>query len=302
MTVPVEASGGLPEAAVRRFADGAFTSGLTVPDFAACLQMGLEPVGFTQGYCVMNWRWYGMSPIGGGGFGYQWGGVRGYSETWNCPHGMVSAEHRSWGQNYEQSWIQDAWATGFTAAYTRMLDEAAAAGAHGVVGVVDTTQSLGDKGVVEFRVQGTAVRVVDGGSPVDGRPWSTYLAGQRLAKLVEAGYAPVSIAATVASVGVWANCVTQYLTEGSNSMYGGATPGAEIDQTVRAQTMARQIATRRVRDQLGQDSLHGATMTTIPHDRGEGDSEIECILRGNRVRRFKDVDPMPAPRPTVRLL
>jgi len=302
MSVPAEAPGDLPEAAVRRMGEGAFTSGLTVPDFAACLQMGLEPVGFTQGYCVMNWQWYGMSPLGGGGFGYQWGGVRGYSETWNCPHGMVSAEHRSWGQNYEQSWVEDAWATGFSTAYARMLQEAASAGAHGIVGVVDSTSPLSDMGVVEFRLQGTAVRVVDGDPPADGRPWSTYLAGQRLTKLVEAGYAPVAVAASVASVGVWANCVTQYLSEGSNSMFGGATPGAEITQLVNAQMMARQIATQRVREQLGGDSLHGAAMTTVQHERGEGDVEVECVLRGNRVRRFREFDPMPAPRPTVRLL
>jgi hypothetical protein len=43
-------------------------------------------------------------------------------------------------------------------------------------------------------------------------------------------------------------------------------------------------------------------MTTVQRDRGEGDVEVECVLRGNRVRRFKDFDPMPAPRPTVRLL
>ena len=65
MAVPAEPSGELPEAAVRRFGEGAFTSGLTVPDFAACLQMGLEPVGFAQGYCVMQWQWYGMSAMGG---------------------------------------------------------------------------------------------------------------------------------------------------------------------------------------------------------------------------------------------
>jgi hypothetical protein len=35
---------------------------------------------------------------------------------------------------------------------------------------------------------------------------------------------------------------------------------------------------------------------------GEGDQEIQCLLRGNRVRRFKDFDPVPVPRPTVRLL
>ena len=62
----------LPEAAARRFAEGAFTSGLTVPDFAACLQMGLEPVGFVQGFCVMQWQWYGM---GGSPFGI-FGGLR----------------------------------------------------------------------------------------------------------------------------------------------------------------------------------------------------------------------------------
>ena len=61
----------------------------------------------------------------GGGFGSQWGGVRGYSETWNCPHGFVSGEHRSWGQNYEQAWVEDAWTTGFTTAYDRMVEEAA---------------------------------------------------------------------------------------------------------------------------------------------------------------------------------
>ena len=302
MVVPDEATGDLPEAAARRFASGAFTSGLTVPDFAACLQLGLEPVGFTQGYSVMRWQWYGMSPMGMGGFGAQWGGIRGYSDTWSCPHGMVSAEHRSWGQNYEQAWVEDAWTTGFTTAYGRMVEEAASGGAHGVVGVVDTCQPLSDMGVLEFRVQGTAVRVTDGTPPAAGRPWTTYLAGQRLTKLIEAGYAPVSIAAATSSVRVWANCVTQYLTEGSNSMYGGTTPGAEITQTVTAQMAARQIATQRVRSQLGHDSLHGAALTTTQRELGEGDAEIECILRGNRVRRFKDFDPMPAPRPTVRLL
>ena len=301
MTVPADDPGQLPEAAVRRLDEGAFTSGLTVPDFAACLQMGLEPVGFTQGYCVMQWQWYGMAPMGGG-FGYQWGGVRGYSETFNCPHGFVSQEHRSWGQNYEQSWLEDAWTSGFTTAYDRMLDEAEAAGAHGIVGVVDTSAPLADMGVVEFRVQGTAVRVIDGPPPLDGRPWSTYLAGQRLAKLVEAGFAPVSIAATVASVGVWANCVTQYQTEGSASMYRTGNPGEEIIQTVKAQTVARRLATERIRSQLGPDSLHGASLSTTRRELGEGDSAVECILRGNRVRRFKDFDPMPAPRPTVRLL
>ncbi len=291
----------LPEAATRRFAEGAFTSGLTVPDFAACLQMGLEPVGFVQGFCVMQWQWYGMgSPYGTFGAPFQ-GNARGYSESWQCPHGFVSAEHRSWGQNYEQSWIEEAWQQGFGSAYERMIEEAAAVGAHGVGGLVDASERLGDNGVLEFRVQGTAVKVTGGQPPADGRPWTTYLAGQRLAKSVEAGYAPVSIAATVASVRVWAYCLTEYLTEGSGSSWGFQSATGEIEQTSKAHMAVRRIARQQLRSQLGTDSLHGASMVTTERELGQGDAELQCILRGNRVRRFKKFDPMPSPRPTVRM-
>jgi hypothetical protein len=291
----------LPEAAGHRFENSAFASGLTVPDFAACLQMGLEPVGWVQGFCVMQWQWYGMgSPYGTFGSPYA-GNSRGYSESWQCPHGMVSAEHRAWGQNYEQSWIEDAWQQGFTSAYQRMLEEASAAGAHGVVGVIDSSQPLGDLGVLEFRVQGTAVKVKGIDQPPDTQPWTTYLAGQRLAKSVEAGFAPVSVAATVASVRVWAYCITVALTEGSQGGWGYATAGAEIEQLSKAHMAVRRIAREQVRSRLGGDSLHGASLITTERELGAGDAELQCILRGNRVRRFKPFDPLPSPRPTVSL-
>jgi hypothetical protein len=86
-----------------------------VPDFAACLDLGLQPVGLVQGFCVMQWGWYGagsgymrgMSPYMGG---QQNSGA--YSETYRCPHGFVSAEHRMWGQNLEQTWVEEAWSSG----------------------------------------------------------------------------------------------------------------------------------------------------------------------------------------------
>ena len=300
-----EVADDLPEAAGRRFADGAFSSALTVPDFAACLQMGLEPVGYVQGFCVMQWGWQGYGGPGGfGGYGYPGragGPASGYSETWQCPHGMVSMEHRSWGQNYEQPWVEQSWGKGFSSAYDRMIEEATSLGAHGIVGVLDTTAPLGDLGVLEFRVQGTAVRVTDGPAPADGRPWTTYLAGQRLAKLVEAGFAPVSIAAALASVRVWAYCMTGYLTEGNNSSWGYQSAGAEIEQTAKAHMAVRRLVREHVRSQLAGDSLHGASMQTSTRELGEGDAELQCILRGNRVRRFKPFDPIPVPQPTVRL-
>ena len=66
--------------------------------------------------------------------------------------------------------------------------------------------------------------------------------------------------------------------------------------------VVRRLARTRVREQLGRDSLHGAAMVTTARELGQGDAELQCILRGNRVRRFKEFDPMPPPTPTVRLL
>src|SRR5271167_1885487 len=125
---PVGPQGNLPEAAVRRLESSAFSSGLSVPDFAACLQLGLEPVALVQGFCVMQWGWYGagsgymrgMSPYVGAG-GRNDGS---YSETYRCPHGYVSNEHRTWGQNLEQPWVEAAWRQGYGSAFNRMLEEA----------------------------------------------------------------------------------------------------------------------------------------------------------------------------------
>src|SRR5271170_3303311 len=103
-------AGDLPEAALRRLESSSFSSGLSVPDFAACLDLGLQPVALVQGFCVMQWGWYGpgsstmrgMSPYVGGQLA-----PGSYSETYRCPHGYVSAEHRAWGQNIEQSWVEE---------------------------------------------------------------------------------------------------------------------------------------------------------------------------------------------------
>ena len=185
-----------------------------------------------------------------------------------------------------------------------MLEEAAEVGAHGVVGVVDTSATLWPTWASSSsRSRARRCGSTTGRRPPAAGPWTTYLAGQRLAKLIEAGYAPVSIAAAVASVRVWANCITEYLTEGSNSMYCATpSPGAEIDQTVKAHMVVRRLARRAGPRPAGHDSLHGAAMATTERELGQGDAELQCILRGNRVRRFKEFDPVPAPPPTVRLL
>jgi len=297
----------LPEAAPRRLESGSFSSGLTVPDFAACLQMGLRPVGLVQGFCAMQWGWYGAgSPYLRGASPYSpTSGTGAYAQSWYCPHGMVSAEHRTWGQNYEQTWVEAAWLEGFGSAFGRLIEEAQEIGAHGVIAVTDTVRNLADTNVAEFHVLGTAVVVEDAPPPPRGEPWSTSLAGQRLAKLVEAGYMPISIVAAVASVRVWAYCMTEYLMEGGMALgWAGQVMGPstrEIDQVSGAWLAARDLAREHARRQLGSDTLQGVTITTTEREIGSGDQVVECMLRGNRVRRFKTFDAMEPPRPTVRL-
>ena len=181
-----------------------------------------------------------------------------------------------------------------------MVDEAKEAGAHGVIGVVDTTRPLSDLNVTEFHIIGTAVVVRDGPPPPGGEPWTTYLSGQRLGKLFEAGFVPISVAAAMASVRVWAYCMTDYLMEGRTYTWGGNAV-AEVDQVIEARMAAYDLAREQVRGQLGGDTLHGARTELYRRDLNEGDGVIECRLLGTRVRRFKDFDPIEPPVPTVRL-
>ena len=304
--LPDTPPGDLPEAAVRRLESSGFSSGLSVPDFAACLELGLEPVALVQGFCVMRWGWYGPgSGYGRGMSPYAFGpqGDGSYSETYRCPHGYVSAEHRTWGQNLEQPWVESAWNQGYGSAYARMIEEATDYGAHGVIGVVDRVATLADTGTTEFHFLGTAVKVEGGPPPAGGVPWSTYLAGQRLTKSIEAGFMPVAVVASLASVRVWAYCMTEYLMEGQMGMgWGYASGGPQlVDQVSRAHMAARQLARKHVRQQLAGDELHGAAIDVVTRELSAGDEVIDCTLKGNRMRRFKDFDPIAAPRPTVRL-
>jgi uncharacterized protein YbjQ (UPF0145 family) len=290
----------LPEAAQRRFDQGAFSSGLSVSDFAACLEMGLEPVGLVQGFCAMHWGAFTRTGVMGRGLTPYGGAQGGWVRNYQCPHGMVSSEHRTWGQNYEQTWVEDAWREGFNSAYVRMMEEAQQLGAHGVVGVVDSENPLSDTGVLEFHLRGTAVKLRDAPAPTQ-TPWSTFLAGQRLAKVFEAGYAPVSIVTSVASIRVWAYCVTEYLMEGTGGAWTGAVGTFEVDQIVNAQTKVRDLARSRVRATLHGDSLHGANLVVSQREHAKGDLELQSRLSGNRVRRFKDFDALRVAQPTVRL-
>jgi Putative heavy-metal-binding len=290
----------LPPETAGRLERAAFSSALTVPEFAACLQMGMRPVGLVQGYCVMQWTWYGAGSQYATSAFWSGGGWGQTLSTYQCPHYYARGmDHRGWGSNIEQPWVSTSWSDGYDTALRRMREEAAEAGAHGIIGVVDTSSHLIDGGIREFHMLGTAV-VVEGTDP-PAEIWTSYLAGQRLAKLVEAGFFPVSVVATMASVRVWSVCATEILLRGGYDMTGTVTPTDEIVQMADAEMQVRRVARDRIKRGLSHDALHGATLDVGWSEISEGDFERHCTLRGTRVRRVKEADPLPQPVPTVTL-
>jgi hypothetical protein len=83
--------------------------------------------------------------------------------------------------------------------------------------------------------------------------------------------------------------------------WGGPTNSQEVTQVSNAHMASRQLARKHIRSQLGGDALHGARIHVDKRNLAQGDEVIDTTIRGNRVRRFKDFDPVPLPRPTVRL-
>jgi hypothetical protein len=226
---------------------------------------------------------------------------QGHYEQFPCPHGFVSQEHRLYGCNYEQPWITQAWSSGFWSAYQRLVEEATALGAHGVIGIIRSDTGRNAIGAREFTLQGTAVSVPGVDRPQT--PFTTFLAGQKLNKLFEAGFVPVSVAASLISVQVYASCITEYQLGGMTTVYGWALPeDDEIYQLSRAHATARALARAQIRSQLDGDVLHAAHLDATEHEVGGIGPAIAVSIYGNRVRRFKDFDQVELPRPVVQLM
>jgi uncharacterized protein YbjQ (UPF0145 family) len=176
---------GLPPAAAARMArfqaDGVRTSLLDVPGMASVTAVGLPPVGEVMGCMVEHIGWQGFGGCGyygpGAGWGMAWGG------------GTVTSGQGARYAGYKP--YVDALYRGYDTAIGRMVIEAQAMGADGVVGVRLSVNHLGQDNR-EFVALGTAVRAAGAVHPA--RPFVTDLPGADVAKLLHAGWVPVSIA------------------------------------------------------------------------------------------------------------
>jgi uncharacterized protein YbjQ (UPF0145 family) len=172
---------GLPPAAAARMArfraDGVRTSLLDVRGAVSVTGVGLPPVGEVMGCTVVHLGWQGFGGCGWSGYGWNGGGstvTSGSRARWAGYRPYVDALYRAWDT-----------------AIGRMVTEAQAMGADGVVGVRLSVEHLGQDNR-EFVALGTAVRAAAGRHPA--RPFVTDLPGADVAKLLHAGWVPVSIA------------------------------------------------------------------------------------------------------------
>jgi len=174
---------------------GAFTSALSVQEFAAIRSVGFTPVGQVLGSAVYNvgWTYSGCGYVGGFGYsryggGYNRGGFSGFGlggSQWSpAPVVDVPAVR----QLLEQARHR---------AVERMRVEAAGLGGDGVVGVRLSVGSFYGNGL-EFMAIGTAVRA--DGAKRPKKPFTSDLSGQDFAKLLRAGWVPVDLVQGVGAV------------------------------------------------------------------------------------------------------
>jgi uncharacterized protein YbjQ (UPF0145 family) len=299
----------------RRLKSSGFTSALSINEFAACTALGLEPVALVQGYAVLasSPPLYtgGVSMIGQrftptlnqiGPYSYMNAQLRkmatqGYWQRYRCPHmtHVVTGEHLTFGANAEQLLMHSAWKRGYGAAFSRMLEQAKAAGAHGVIGVRDDRHHFVDSPAVEYRVLGTAVRV-SGAPESTASPWTTHLAGQRLLNLIASGYTPIAAIVERTWIAVWPYCMTRFFLEGKvlqRDLMGD--PVQEVDQVPDAKMKVVEIAMGHVRDQAKGDPVYGIDFEFGDEHLGTGAWITDVTVRASRLRRFDpDAEPLSA--------
>ncbi|SEN80765.1 Uncharacterized conserved protein YbjQ, UPF0145 family [Actinacidiphila rubida] len=181
---------GLPPAATERLASagssGTWTSALSTGEFAAVRAVGFEPVGQVMGSAVFHigrtGRYWGYHDcqFAGAGYGYTLGSRRGGAQVALSGNGAPSAP------------LVGVFDEARRTALARMSAECRALGGDGVVSASLTMAPFtGRANCLEFQVIGTAVRAQGVRHVAD--PFTSHLNGEGFAKLVGAGWIPVTL-------------------------------------------------------------------------------------------------------------
>jgi uncharacterized protein YbjQ (UPF0145 family) len=267
---------GLPPAAaarMQRFSSGGVrTSLLDVPGMTSVTGVGLPPVGEVMGCIVEHIGWQGFGGCGFYGLGAGWAASWGVTVT--SGQGARYAGYKPY---------VDALYRGYDTAIARMVLEAQAMGADGVVGVRLSVNHLGQDNR-EFVALGTAVRGT--GDVHVPRPFVTDLPGADVAKLLHAGWVPVSIAFGISVAVRHDDYATQSQARawGQNTEVSGYT---ELVQHVRddARDRFQQHAARAGADGAIVSSMDLRIWENEPSE-GHRDHVAESTVFGTTVGRF----------------
>ena len=280
MTVDGWDGRGLPPVARARIdraaADGVRTSLLSAGGAAGVAVAGFDVVGEVLGTTVMQIGWSGY-----GGCGWQAG-----AGVFNFGPAAVSGQP-SWSgfAPYVRAIRQ-----GRDTALNRLLQEAAALGADGVVGVRFTDERM-DASKREFMALGTAVR--SRGRERPKTPFTTELGGQDVAKLLAAGWVPVGMAYGI-SVSVRHDDWRTRAQAGIFPFAGNIEVSGYTELLTHVRADARRDFTVRSA-RLGGDAalLSGLWSRVWPVEVGENhtDHVAECVLTGTAIANFRPGKP-----------
>jgi uncharacterized protein YbjQ (UPF0145 family) len=186
---------GLPLAAQQRVErqrlSGVSSSLFSAPAAAAAQSAGLAPVGEVFGCLVMTMGWAGN----GCSWGYSGGFGSGLSGSFISATSPVTTSGQGSRYGGFTPYVK-AFESGWNGAIERMLAEARALGADGVVGVKIERTRLENQ-TWEFTALGTAVRAMDPilvpRPTVAGEVWSTNLSAEDTASAILSGFVPHEI-------------------------------------------------------------------------------------------------------------
>jgi uncharacterized protein YbjQ (UPF0145 family) len=290
--------GGIPLAAERRLRElgergGAFTSDLSVADFALCHRLGLRPVSQVMGSSIYQ-------------VGYQ-------STPW--PSAMGGSFM------FEMEALSEAWNEVRRRALDRLAQEAGHVGGDAVIGVELRTDAHDwAENSIEYVVIGTAVRHGDrakaGGQARDersrgddrrsrdGAPVLTELSVADYTKLLGAGIEPLGIVAWSSVFFVAASYSTQML----GGM--GFTQNQELTEFTQGVYSARETVVERLTAQASKLDASGVIGVRIAHSIGRVSVGAGTYSRGGLMVTFHAIGtavrdsgstPSQAPQPTIDL-
>ena len=234
------AAGGIPLAAeqrIRGLAGGetAFTSGLSVADFALSRLGGVRPVCQVMGSSVYKVGWQNLP------WSSSWGG------------GLLT----------ELSQLTDAWNHARSLALGRLEQEARLAGCHAVVDVTfagNRHEFLA--GEIEIVVNGTAVHLGDEGSRNGEGPVLTDLSLPDYTLLRRGGYRPVGVVASTSVFYIVPGRQTRQATGGWQRMQ----PNQELADFTQGVYAAREAALARASAQAQKMGAGGLIGVSVEHD------------------------------------